>query len=157
MKTKYEELRLREEGIFPTDEVLKKALGDSYPAYQTFQKGLAELDLSNEWKFYPCVGTKAWMARGEYKWTTVRGANKTKNIYWLSVWDGYFHVAVWFKEMNRAEILKADISEETKQLIRGAKIFGPKMKTFPIEFQVKTTNQIQDIYTLIRYKKKLEA
>jgi len=155
--TKYESLRLKEQEIIPTPEVLKTALGNSYTAYAKFLDGLAAIDISNKWQYYPCVGTKAWMARGEYKWTTPRGTNKVKNIYWLSVWDGYFNIAVWFKEDNRMEILKANVSEQTKQLIRKGKMFGPKMRTFPVEFEVKTTKPIMDIYTIIKQKIQLEA
>ena len=154
---KYEALRLREQEISPTPEVLKTALGKSFSAYETFLKGLPKLDISNQWQYYPCVGTKAWMARGEYKWTTPRGANKTKNIYWLSAWDKHFKMSIWFKEDNRTEILKSDVSEQTKQLIRKGKMFGPKMRTFPVEFEITTTEPIADIYTLIKLKKQLEA
>jgi len=152
-----EKIRLTDPNVSPTEEVLKDAPGESYNAYTTFVDGLSNIDLEQIWQYYPCFCGKAWMARGSYKWTTPRGANKEKNIYWLSAWDGYFSIAVWFKEMNRMEILKANVSEETKQIIRTAKIFGPKMQTFPVEFNVRTTEQLADVYELIRWKKKLEA
>ena len=155
--SKYENLRLKDKDVTPTPEVLKSALGTSYSAFTKFIDGLAKLDISNVWQYYPCVGTKAWLGRGEYRWTTPRGANKVKNIYWLSAWDGHFQMAVWFKEDNRMEILKADVTEETKQLIRKGKMFGPKMRTFPVEFEIKTTSQLNDIYTLLRLKIQLEA
>jgi len=153
----YENLRLREQHIEPTQDVLKGALGESYKTYETFVSGLCDLDIENVWQFYPCFATKAWMGRGEYKWTTPRGANKAKNIYWLSVWEELFKVAVWFKEDNRAEILNADVSEGTKKLIRESKMFGPKMRTFPVEFEVIDVDNLSDIYTLLKYKIRLEA
>jgi len=153
----YEKLRLREPEVTPTKEVLEKVLGESFRAYQQFVDGLGDLEIANEWKFYPCACGKAWMARGEYRWTTLRGANKTKNIYWMSAWEKYFVVAVWFKEDNRAELLKADVSENTKRLIREGKMFGPKMRTFPVEFEVRDNKQLADIYMMLRLKKKLEA
>lgn len=157
MKLKYEELRLREPEIQPTDEVLAKVLGDSYGAYKTFCKELADLELEQVWQFYPCVGTKAWMARGVFKWTTPRGAKKEKNLYWLSVWEKYIKISVWFKGSNRAEVLKLNISNKTKNVIAGAKIMGEKMNTFPVEFEVTTAEQLADIYELIQCKKRLEA
>ena len=66
-------------------------------------------------------------------------------------------VAIWFKEDNRAEILRADVSEETKELIRKGKMFGPKMRTFPVEFEIRDTKQIADVCTLLKYKIRLEA
>ena len=152
-----DKLQLKDPGVTPTPELLKVALGGTYNAYAKFLDGLADLDIINIWQFYPCAGTKAWLARGEYKWTTPRGANKTKNLYWLSAWDGYFMLAVWFKEDIRAEILKADVSDETKQLIRKGKMFGPKMRTFPVEFKITAPAPLADIYTILRLKKQLEA
>ena len=155
---KDEKIRLTDPEITPTPEVIEKAIGASYRAYQEFQKALVEFEIQHEWKYYPSpMCGKCWLARGQYRYTTPRGANKEKVIYWSSAWDGYFNVAIWFKEMNRAEILRADISDETRQLIRNAKVFGPKMQTFPVEFEVRNTEPLADIYTLIRYKKRLEA
>ena len=153
----YEKLRLREAEITPTKEVLGKILGESYCAYESFVNGLKELEIANEWQYSNCACGKSWVARGEYKWTTMRGTHKSKNIYWLSAWDKYFVLAVWFKEDNRAEILNADVSEETKQRIRKGKMFGPKMRTFPVEFEITDIRLLVDIYTIIKYKIKLEA
>jgi len=153
-----EKIRLTDPAVTPTPDVIKAALGsNSYGAYQKFLSGLADLEIENEWKYYPCFCGKAWMARGEYRWTTPRGANKVKNIYWMSAWDGYFVVAVWFKEDNRAEALRSDVSEHTKKLIRAGKMFSPKMRTFPVEFEVRETQQVADIFTMLRLKQKLEA
>ena len=155
---KDENLRLREPDIFPTEEVLGKVLGESYSAYEVFQDELPKLDIEHEWKYYPSpMCGKCWLARGMYRYTTPRGANKEKNLYWSSAWDKYFVVAIWFKEDNRDEILKSNVSEETKQLIRKGKMFGPKMRTFPVEFEITSSAQIADVCTLLRYKKRLEA
>ena len=77
-------------------------------------------------------------------------------MYWLSVWDGYFKVAVWFLEKNRIEILKSDAGEKTKRRIRDAKTLG-KMMTFPVEFDVLSDEEIPDIITMIKCKQKLET
>ncbi|MCL2570716.1 MAG: DUF3788 domain-containing protein [Firmicutes bacterium] len=154
---KYENLRLRDQHIHPTSDVLENALGESHQTYETFVGGLGDLNIENVWQFYPCFATKAWMGRGEYKWTTPRGANKTKNIYWLSVWEELFKVTLWFKEDNRAEILKTNITESTKQLIKNSKMFGPKMRTFPVEFEIIDANSLTDVYTLLKHKIQLEA
>ena len=154
---KYEELRLRDPSVEPTEALLAEILGESYKAYTAFCKGLVGLDIEQVWQFYPCFATKAWMARGEYRWTTPRGAKKSKNIYWLSVWDKYFNVAIWFKGPNREEVAKLNISEETKNAVLKAKQFGPKMNTFPVEFHLTDPEQLADLYELIKCKKRLEA
>ena len=149
----HENLRLREPGVIPTGEVLERALGDSYAAYETFQEALPGLEIEQEWQWY--TPYKAWFAKGQHWWTTPRGARKEKNLYWLHVYEGYFCVVVWFKEKNRTEVLNAAVSEKTTQLIRDAKTRG-KMPTFPVIFDVNTTEALVDIYALLDCKKRLE-
>ena len=153
-KMDYSKLRLRDPYVEPTDEVLREVLGESYAVYQKFQKALGGLELKQEWTYYNGCG-KSWMAKGIFRWTTSRGTKKEKVIYWSSAWDGYFCVTIWFKEKNRAEVLKVEVSEKTKRLIREAKMLG-KMPTFPVVFEVTTDEPLADIYKLIECKKRLE-
>jgi len=154
--SKNKDLRLNEPDIFPTNEVIAGVLGAGYGTYAKFLEGLTGLELENEWKYFAHC-TKSWLARGQYRWTTMRGAKKEKVIYWLSACDGYFNVTVWFLGKNRMEILQSDVSEETKKIIRNAKVFGTNMNTFPVEFSPVTNEKLADIFTLIKYKKKMEA
>jgi len=137
----------------PSSHVLEQTLSDSYAAYETFQEALPQLDIEQEWQWY--TPYKAWFAKGRHWWTTPKGTRKEKNLYWLYVYKGYFTVAVWFKEKNRNEVLNADVSEKTKQLILNAKPKG-KLPTFPVAFNVTTTELLTDIYALIDCKKRLE-
>ena len=149
----HEKLQLRDCGITPTDEVLAQILGGSYAAYETFQDAMPDLEIEQEWQWY--TPHKAWFAKGQHFWITPRGTKKEKNLYWLHVYDGFFSVAVWFKEKNRAEILNADVSEKTKRIIRDAETMG-KMPTFPVVFNITSDEQFPDIYTLLNCKKGLE-
>jgi len=144
---------LREPDMSPSSNMLEQVLGNSYAAYETFQEALPSLDIEQEWQWY--TPYKAWFAKGQHWWTTPKGAIKEKNLYWLYVYNGYFVVAVWFKEKNRNEILGADVSGVTKQLILDAKTMG-KMPTFPVAFTITTTEPLTDIYALIDCKKRLE-
>jgi len=146
-------LRLKDPEVMPTSAVLEQTLKDSYAAYESFQDELPSLEIEQEWQWY--TPYKAWFAKGQHFWTTPRGTNKEKTLYWLYVYEKYFSVAVWFKEKNRAEALKADVSEKTKLLIRDAKTMG-KMPTFPVVFDITTIEPLADICTLIDCKKKLE-
>ena len=148
-----EKLRLREPGASPTSNVVEQTLGESYTAYEIFQEALPNLEIEQEWQWY--TPYKAWFAKGQHFWTTPRGAKKEKNLYWLYVYEGYFSVAVWFKEKNRAEVLKAEVSEKTKRLIRDAKTMG-KLPTFPVVLDITTAEPLTDIYTLLDCKKRLE-
>lgn len=150
----HENLRLREPEVTPTSKVLEQTLGSSYAAYETFQDALPNLEMEQEWQWY--TPYKAWFAKGQHFWTTSRGTRKEKNLYWLYVYEGYFSVAVWFKEKNRTEVLRADVSEKTKQLIRDAKTMG-KLPTFPVVFDVSTVESLVDIYALLDCKKRIEG
>ena len=150
---KREGLQLREPEIIPTGAILEQILGESYAAYEVFQEALPDLELEQEWQWY--TPYKAWFARGQHFWTTPRGTKKEKTLYWLYIYEGYFSVAIWFKEKNRAEILKADVSEKTKQLICDAKTMG-KLPTFPVVFDINTLEPLTDIYILIDCKKRME-
>ena len=149
----HEEPQLRDPEVTPTSEVLERVLGESYAAYETFQEALPNSEIEQEWQWY--TPHKAWCARGQHWWTTPRGTKKEKNLYWLNVHKGYFSVAVWFKEKNRMEALRADVSEKTKQLIRDAETMG-KMPTFPVVFDITNAEPLADIYTLIDCKKRME-
>ena len=149
----HENLQLREPQVTPTRELLEQILGDSYAAYETFQDALPGLEMEQEWQWY--TPYKAWFAKGQHFWVTPRGARKEKNLYWLYVYDGYFSVAVWFKEKNRTEVLMADVSEKTRQLIRDAETMG-KLPTFPVVFDITTVEPLADIYELLNCKKRIE-
>ena len=148
-----EKLRLREREVLPTEEVLIQVLGNSYIAYKTFQEALSGIDIEQEWQWY--IPHKAWFARGKHGWTTSRGTKKEKNLYWLHVFEGYFSVAVWFKEKNRMEALNADVSEKAKHMILDAKTMG-NVPTFPVVFDITTAEPLADIYGLINHKKRIE-
>jgi len=152
-KMHHENLRLREP-VTPTDELLEQVLSGSYAAYEVFQEALPKLEIEQEWQWFP--SHKVWGARGWYNWTTLRGTRKEKTLYWLYVYEEYFTVSVWFKEKNRMEALKINVSEKTKQLILNAKTFG-KLPTFPVIFDVTTIEPLADIYTLIDCKKRIEG
>ena len=149
----HEKPQLRDPGVTPTGELLEQILSSSYATYEALQNALPGLEMEQEWQWY--TPHKAWFAKGQYFWTTPKGIKKEKNLYWLHVFDGHFNVAVWFKEKNRAEILSADVSDKTKQLIRDSETYG-KMPTFPVTIEVTSADALADIYTLINCKKILE-
>jgi len=149
----HEKLRLREPEVAPTSEMLEQLLGDSYVAYETFQDALSGVEMEQEWQWYSPY--KAWFAKGQHFWTTPRGTRKEKNLYWLYFYEGYFSVAVWFKEKNRMEVLSADVSDKTKTLIRDAETMG-KLPTFPVVFDITTVEPLTDIYALLDCKKRIE-
>lgn len=149
----HENLQLRNPEMMPSEEMLEQVLGDSYAAYEALQDCLPHMEIEQVWQWYK--PHKAWFARGQHFWTTQRGTQKEKTLYWLHVYEGYFSIAVWFKEKNRSELLYADVSDRTKALIRAAGTMG-KVPTFPVVFDIRTAGPLPEMYALIDCKKKLE-
>jgi hypothetical protein len=146
-------LALKDPNMVPTSEILERILDGSYAAYEALQEALPGLDMEQEWQWY--TPYKAWFAKGQHFWTTTRGARKEKNLYWLYIYEGYFTVAIWFKEKNREEVIFADVSEKTRSLIRDTETMG-KVPTFPVVMEVTSLESLADIYTLLDCKKRLE-
>jgi len=147
-------LQLRDFEVNPTDELLEKTLGESYPAYAALQERLPQHGMQQEWQWY--TPHKVWAAKGRYSWTTPRGAEKEKVLYWLHVFEGFFTIAVWFTEKHRLEVLGANVNDRTRQLIADAK---PKIMptTFPVELDITSTDLIGEVFELIECKKRLEC
>lgn len=87
---------LRDPNSQPTNDVIAVALGEQYAAYTQFLGMLAGFDVTLQWRYYN--DGKAWLAKGLYKWKSVRGTDKENTIFWLSIWDGFFRVSFFFAE-----------------------------------------------------------
>lgn len=149
-----ETLQLRDREAPPDFEALQSVLREeSYAAYELLQDALPGMEIEQSWQWY--TPHKAWFARGQHVFVSPRGAKKEKTLYWLHVYDGYFCVAVWFKEKNRAALLEADLSDETKHLITNGETMG-NLPTFPVVVDVNTPAALTALYALIDCKKRLE-
>jgi len=147
-----EQQLLRNPEIRPTSEIIAEGLGEAYKTYAIFIKELERYDITlMDWRFYN--DGKAWLSKGEYKWTTPRGANKVKPIFWLSVWSGFFKVSFFFGSDIQGELLKLPISQNAKDLICEAKSMGKTMRFIPIVFDISNEAQLSDIYTLSEFRK----
>ena len=84
---------------------------------------------------------KAWFCKIQYK---------KKTILWLTIWDNYFKLSLYFTEKSDQDIKELEISEEIKNQYVEIKRIG---KIKPIVIDVKNTESLRDAYTLITYKK----
>lgn len=138
------QLLLRDPEQFPSDKVLKDALGDRvYGVLEAFLAVITneEYGLTVEWRFYN--DGKAWLGKVVHK----------KTVFWLSVWEGFFKTSFYFTEKHFESIAALDILETIKEEFRRAK---PSGKLFPMIFDVKTGDQLQDLLTVVRFKKSLK-
>jgi len=147
-----EQQLLRDANIAPTTQIIADGLGATNTVYVKFIKELKKHNISlMDWRYYN--DGKAWLSKGEYKWTTARGTNKVKPIFWLSIWEQSFRVSFNFSEKIRAELIALPISEATKKIISNTEPNGKTMKFLPIIFDITVESQLNDIYVLAEFRK----
>ena len=143
---------LRDPNIEPTIEVLAEGLGAAYEPYFAFINELGEYGITlMDWRFYN--DGKAWLTKGEYKWTTPRGAKKVKPIFWLSIWEGFFRITFFFSTSVQTELQELPIGKETRELIINAKPMGKTMRYIPVIIDIKTSQQLNDVYHIAQFRK----
>jgi len=78
---------------------------------------------------------------------------KKKTVFWLSVWEGFFKAGFFFTEKHLDGIAALDISQTIKEEFAKAKPIG---KLIPMIFDVNNKEQLNDLLTVIRFKKSLK-
>lgn len=148
-----EQQLLRNPDIEPTSEVIAKALGSANTAYIKFIEGLKSHDIGVEWRYYN--DGKAWLGKGLYKWTGVRGGQKEVTAFWLSIWDGFFKTTFYIPEKVRSEALNLSLDDDVKNRIADSNQMG-KLKFFPLVFDLRSDEILNDIYTLADFRKMIK-
>jgi len=104
-----------------------------------------------DWRYYN--DGKAWLSKGEYKWTTARGTDKVKPIFWMSIWEGFFKTAFFFSTDVRDELLFLPLSDDANEVIKNAKPMGKTARFIPIVFGIKNDTQLNDVYMVAQFRK----
>nr|WP_321520356.1 DUF3788 family protein [uncultured Macellibacteroides sp.] len=138
------QMLLRNADTFPSDKVLKDALGDVYNVLDSFLGTITneEYVLSFEWRYYN--DGKAWLGKVQHK---------KKTVLWLSVWEGFFKVSFFFTEKHLEAIAALDISETVKNKFACEE---PTGRLLPMVIEVNNENQLKDLLTVVRSKKSLK-
>jgi hypothetical protein len=139
------QMLLRNPEIYPSSEVLEETLGEPiYKVLESFVSTITSEDygLTVEWRFYN--DGKAWLSKVVYK---------KKTIFWLSVWEGFFKTGFYFTEKHFEGIAALEISETIKENFAKAK---PSGRLHPMIIDINNQAQIEDVLTIIRFKKSLK-
>lgn len=139
------QMLLKNPEIFPSDEVLRDTLGEAiYNVLESLFDTVtdAEYGLTKEWRFYN--DGKAWLCKV---------VNKKKTILWLSVWEGMFKVSFFFTEKHIEGVSALDIPESIKDEFARTK---PTGRLIPMILEVRDKEQLNDILTVVRFKKSLK-
>ena len=128
---------LNEQEIFPTAEILKETLGESYAVFEEMSAILAEKDVALDWKYYN--DSKAWLCKVSCK---------KKTVFWLSAWNGFFKTSFFFLERHLEGIMALEI-EDGRYIIE--KEWG---KMIPLLFDISKSEQLPDLLKMVDFKKK---
>ena len=131
---------LKDPDVFPSEDILKTKCRKYYPSLKTFLDTISTepFNLTPEWRFYN--DGKAWLCKITFK---------KKTAAWMSLWKGHFKVALYFTDKTGAGIPELDIEPALKEFYEKAKPIG---KLRPMVSEISKKKQLQDAYTLIRYK-----
>ena len=128
---------LNEQEIFPTSEVLKGILKESYIVFEELSAILINEGIVLDWKYYN--ESKAWLCKV---------SNKNKTVFWLSAWNGYFRTSFFFMERHLEGMIDLGI-DDTHFTIE--KTWG---KMIPLLFNISKSEQLPDLLKMVEYKKK---
>jgi hypothetical protein len=126
--------------VTPTENVLRAEFGSWYPVFEEFIQTIESerFMFSPEWRYYK--DGKAWLCKISYK---------KKTVVWLSAWSGFFQLGYYFTERTGAGIKDLKIGDELKKDYASNKPIG-KLK--PLVACINEKSQLDDIYTLLKYK-----
>ena len=135
---------LREPDIFPSEEILKTALGHVYDVWVEMEKQVTQVDflLTLNWNYYK--DGKSWFCKV---------CHKKKTVFWLSVWEGFFKTAFYFNEKHLDSIAELDISEQIKEDFYQMKPIG---KLLPLVISIGKQEQLTDLLKIVKFKKELK-
>lgn len=118
-----------------------------------FVNKLAFRDIQLEWRYY--TDGKAWLAKGLYKWTGVRGGQNETTIFWLSIWDGFFKVTIYVPEKARVDACNLPLDNKVKLIIADLKRMG-NLKVFPIVFDLCSDEMFEAVFSLADFRKSIK-
>jgi hypothetical protein len=131
-------IELKDELVYPDDDILKSVLEDSYEAYCKVQRLFEENDMHHEWRYYK--DGKAWLCKVQ---------KKKKTIVWMSAWKGYMQAGIYVPERLMDNVYALDISDDIKEKIRNTKNVG---KSKPCIFEIRNSDILEDFNKVMQFK-----
>lgn len=131
--------RLNDPNLPPTDDVIAAELKSAAQAYREFVKALPGHQIDLEWRYYN--DGKSWLGKA---------TAKKKTVFWLSVWEGYFKVSLFFTEKTRVGVQALPIDDALKNRLANEPVKG---KLIALILDLAQSGQLADALTLVAYKK----
>jgi hypothetical protein len=131
-------IELRDPELFPDETVLKALFGRGYPAYLALLDLIGEHEISHEWIYYRDV--RAWLCKA---------SRKKKTIIWMCACRGFLRATFYIPAAHIEGLYGLDISEETKERMRGTKDTG---KSKGATFELRSKAVLKDVKAVMKYK-----
>ncbi len=144
---------LRDPDVEPTNEIIAESLDIANFTYIKFIEGLKNLNIDLEYRYYS--DGKAWLGKGLYRWIGVRGGQKEITACWVSIFKGFFKVTIYIPERSRTEALSLALGGDIRRMIEDSVQMG-KLRFFPLVFELRSDELLDQIYMLIDFRKNLE-
>lgn len=131
-------LELKDEAIYPDEEVLKNVLGDAYSAYVDLLQIFEDNQMEPIWRYYH--DGKAWLCKVQ---------KKKKTIVWMSAWKGYMQAAIYMPEKFLDQVYSLEISEAFKEKFRQSRSMG---KSRACIFEIRGSEVLADFEKVMQLK-----
>lgn len=131
-------IELRDESIYPDENVLRSILDKSYESYVKLLEIFSKNEMLYEWRYYR--DGNAWLCKVQ---------KKKRTIVWMSAWRGYMQATVYFPEKYIENIYRLDIREDVKRKIESTKQVG---KSKPCIFEIRDENILTDFIKVMKLK-----
>ena len=132
------DLQLRDESVYPDENILRDALGNSYEVYDKLLRIFNRNDMVHEWRYYK--DGKAWLCKVQ---------KKKKTIVWMSAWKGFMMATIYFPLRFLDQILELDIKDSTRDAIKETKNVG---KSKPCTFKIQGDDILNDFESVMKFK-----
>ena len=129
---------LRDEKIFPSEDVLVGAAGTYYGVYREYVGLLLDRGISVDWHYYK--DGRAWLGKA------VKG---TRTVCWISLWEEFFRVSFYIATRLMEEFGKSTVKEEIRER---ATQQNPVGKLLPIVVEVTGRQQVVDLMEIVEFK-----
>jgi hypothetical protein len=131
-------IELKDENVYPDENVLKTVLGKSYSVYTDLLALYDKNEMTYDWRYYK--DGKAWLCKVQ---------KKNRTIVWMSAWKGYMKATIYFPEKYINDLQNLDIPTKRKQVIMETTNVG---KSKPCMFEIKNKDIIKEFKVVMLYK-----
>ena len=109
--------------------------------------------MESGWSGTITMTEKHSLLKGYIVGSVLAEVEKKVTVFWLSIWEGFFKISVFIPEKSREEVLGLPVSEDFKDVIKESKRMGEKLKYYPLIFEAKTEEFLNDLFVLFEFRK----